>query len=62
MTIGEIIKTLVKTDNYLMERAKINDATIHMIKEMMPFDYELFQEKEEAYQYIINAIMDSQSV
>lgn len=55
MRIGDIIKTLVKTDEYFTERGKISDDTIDMIRTIMPFDYELFQEKEESYQeFILN--------
>ena len=50
MTIGDIIKTLVNTDNYFEERGKISDETIEMIKTLMYFDYELFEEKENDYQ------------
>ena len=55
-TIGETIKTLVKAENYLSERSKISDETIAFIKEMLPFDYELIQEKENNYQELIKLI------
>ena len=60
MTIGEIIKTLVKTDNYLEERMKISDKTINMIREMMPHDYDDFKEREEAYQSLIEMMKGAQ--
>ena len=60
MTIGEIIKTLVKTENYLEERMKIGDQIVNFIKEMMPHDYDLFKEKEESYQSIVELINQSQ--
>tara|TARA_R100000951_G_scaffold60687_1_gene50954 strand:+ start:1113 stop:1319 length:207 start_codon:yes stop_codon:yes gene_type:complete len=55
MTIGDIIKTLVNTDNYFEERGKISDTTIKFIKTTMSFDYQLFEEKENDYQsFILN--------
>tara|TARA_R100000541_G_scaffold45646_1_gene52628 strand:+ start:325 stop:531 length:207 start_codon:yes stop_codon:yes gene_type:complete len=54
MTIGDIIKTLVNTDNYFEERGKISDTTIEMIKTLMYFDYELFEDKENDYQGFIS--------
>jgi len=54
MTIGDIIKTLVNTDNYFEERGKISDETIEMIKTLMYFDYELFEDKENDYQGFIS--------
>tara|TARA_R110001592_G_scaffold296913_1_gene567381 strand:- start:1076 stop:1279 length:204 start_codon:yes stop_codon:yes gene_type:complete len=54
MTIGDIIKKLVKTDEYFAERGKISDDTIDMIRTIMPFEYELFQEKENDYQEFIS--------
>jgi predicted transcriptional regulator len=55
-TIGETIKTLVKAESYLVERSKVSDETIRFIKEMLPFDYELIQEKEENYQILIKLL------
>ena len=55
-TIGETIKTLVKTNDYLSERSKVSDETIRFIKEMLPFDYELIKEKENNYQELIKLI------
>lgn len=52
-TIGVTIKTLVKTENYLVERSKVSDEIMAFIKEMLPFDYELIQEKENEYQELI---------
>ena len=60
MTIGEIIKTLVKTDNYLEERMKISDEKIDMIRDMMPRDYDYFKEREEAYQSLIEMMKGAQ--
>ncbi len=54
MTIGDIIKTLVNTDNYFEERGKISDTTIEFIKTTMSFDYQLFEEKENDYQNFIS--------
>lgn len=54
MTIGDIIKTLVNTDNYFEEREKISDTTIEFIKTTMSFDYQLFEEKENDYQNFIS--------
>lgn len=60
MTIGEIIKTLVKTDNYLEERMKISDETINLIRDMMPRDYDYFKDREEAYQSLIEMMKNVQ--
>lgn len=59
MTIGEIIKTLVKCDNYLEERMKISDETVKFIKDMMPHDYDYFKEREEAYQSLIEMMSNA---
>ena len=51
MTIQEILKKLVKSENYAQTRNEIaNDDLIEFIKEMLPLDYELIQEQEEKYQ------------
>lgn len=55
-TIGETIKTLVKAESYLVERSKVSDEIIRFIKENLPFDYELIQEKEENYQELIKLL------
>lgn len=55
-TIGETIKTLIKAESYLVERSKVSDEIIRFIKEMLPFDYELIQEKEENYQILIKLL------
>ena len=49
MTIHEIIKLLVTSDNYLEARLTVSDDAIDLIKEHMPSQYDLFAEKEEAF-------------
>jgi hypothetical protein len=53
-TVGEIIKRLAKTDNYLKERLTVSDGFIEFVKNFMPRYYELFAEKEEAYQTVLS--------
>lgn len=50
MTVGETLKKLITAENYLTERMKVSDEFINLIREMLPYDYEYIQEKEEDYQ------------
>lgn len=49
MTVGEILRMLEKSENYLLDRVRISDEFINMIKNMMPDDYERIVEKENEY-------------
>ena len=52
--VGEIIKRLAKADNYLKERMTVSDEFIKFVRDYMPRDYELFVEREEAYQELLS--------
>ena len=58
MTIGEIIKMLDKSENYLKDRLTVSDELIDMVKTMMPYDYERIQEKEEHYLSLVKLLKD----
>ena len=56
MTLGEIIKELVLSENYLIARSNVSDEIISFIETTLPRDYELLREKEEEYQRIISVL------
>jgi len=56
MTTGEIVKTLITAPNYADVRSTISDEFIEFIKEMLPKDYEYFEEKEIAYQNVVKLL------
>jgi hypothetical protein len=56
MTLGEIIKELVLSENYLIARSNVSDEIISFIETTRPRDYELLREKEEEYQRIISVL------
>ena len=56
MTLGEIIKKLVLSENYLIARSNVSDEIISFIETTRPRDYELLREKEEEYQRIISVL------
>tara|TARA_R110000851_G_scaffold295333_1_gene450207 strand:- start:396 stop:587 length:192 start_codon:yes stop_codon:yes gene_type:complete len=58
MTVGETIKMLDKSDNYLKDRLNVSDEFIDMVKTMMPYDYERIQEKEEHYLRLVGMLRD----
>tara|TARA_R110000765_G_scaffold8077_1_gene26456 strand:+ start:4354 stop:4545 length:192 start_codon:yes stop_codon:yes gene_type:complete len=58
MTVGETIKMLDKSENYLKDRLTISDEFINMVKTMMPYDYERIQEKEEHYLSLVSRLRD----
>lgn len=61
MTIGDIIKILIKSEDeyaYRQCRKIVSDDTIKFIKEMLPSDYEYFAEKEENYQEHLKNLND----
>ena len=56
MTLGEIIKKLVLSENYLIVRGNVSDELISFIEATRPRDYELLREKEDEYQRIISVL------
>lgn len=58
MTVGETIKILDKSENYLKDRLTVSDEFIDMVKTMMPCDYERIQEKEEHYLNLVSILRD----
>ena len=59
MNIGEHLKKLITTDNYVEERMKVTDGFIDMVRDMMPRDYEYIREDEESYQELIKMLKSS---
>ena len=49
MTVGETLRMLEKSENYMLDRIRISDEFIDMVKNMLPSDYERIADKEEAY-------------
>jgi hypothetical protein len=49
MTVGETLRMLEKSENYTLDRVRISDEFINMVKNMLPSDYEKIADKEEAY-------------
>lgn len=49
MTVGETLRMLEKSENYTLDRIRISDEFIDMVKNMLPSDYERIKEKEESY-------------
>lgn len=45
MTLGEIIKKLVLSENYLIVRGNVSDEIISFIETTLPHDYGLLREK-----------------
>ena len=58
MTVNELIKELINTDNYLELRMRTHDDFIEFVKSTMPSDYEYFREREESFQGLIGLIQD----
>ena len=58
MTVGETIKMLDKSENYLKDRLPISDEFIDMVKNMMPYDYDRIKEKEEHYIKLVKTLRD----
>lgn len=56
MTLGEIIKELVLSENYLIARSNVSDEIISFIETTLPHDYELLREREDEYQRIISVL------
>ena len=50
MTINRILKMLITSKNYIVERVKINDEVINFIREVFPSQYKYIAEKEKNYQ------------
>lgn len=53
MTVGETLRMLEKSENYILDRVRISDEFIDMVKNMMPSDYERIAEKEESYNQML---------
>ena len=49
MTVGETLRMLEKSENYMLDRISISDEFIDMVKNMLPSDYKRIADKEEAY-------------
>lgn len=49
MTVQETLMMLEKSENYTIDRIRIADEFINMVKNMLPSDYERIAEKEESY-------------
>ena len=49
MTVGETLRMLEKSENYTLDRIRISDEFIDMVKNMLPSDYERISDKEDAY-------------
>lgn len=49
MTVGETLRMLEKSENYTLDRIRISDEFIDMVKNMLSSDYERIKEKEESY-------------
>jgi hypothetical protein len=62
MTLGEIIKKLVLSENYLIVRSNVSDEIISFIETTRPHDYGLLKEKEDEYQRIISVLKKSLDV
>jgi len=58
MTVGEKIRLLKESDEYLIDRSKTPDEFIEMVKVMMPDDYKEIEDKEKYYQYTINNFLN----
>jgi len=56
MTVGENIKYLVNAENYAEVRIGYSDDFINFLREMMPRDYELIEEKEKTYQLLLKLL------
>jgi hypothetical protein len=54
MTVGETLRMLEKSENYMLDRIRISDEFIDMVKNMMPSDYERIAEKEDSYIGMLN--------
>jgi predicted RNA-binding protein YlqC (UPF0109 family) len=53
MTTGEIIKELITAKDYVKVRMTVSDEFIEFVKQMLPSDYEYFEEKENEYNAMI---------
>jgi hypothetical protein len=58
MTVGETLRMLEKSENYMLDRIRISDEFIDMVKNMMPSDYERIAEKEDLYIGMLNMFKD----
>tara|TARA_R110000796_G_scaffold139909_1_gene256086 strand:- start:144 stop:335 length:192 start_codon:yes stop_codon:yes gene_type:complete len=53
MTVGETLRMLENSENYLRDRITISDEFIEMARVMLPYDFERIQDKEKDYQDLI---------
>jgi hypothetical protein len=63
MKVKEIIKILAETPakDYPKVRIQFSDSTIDLIRDMLPSQYFLFQQKEEMYQELFNLLIRNAS-
>ena len=58
MTVGDTIKRLEESENYLKDRLTVSDDFIDMVKNIMPYDYDRIKEKEEHYLRLVKNLKD----
>ena len=58
MTVGDTIKKLEKSENYLKDRLTVSDEFIDMVRNMRPYDYDRIQSKEEHYLRLVKTLKD----
>ena len=58
MTVGDTIKKLEKSENYLKDRLTVSDEFIDMVRNMKPYDYDRIKEKEEHYLRLVKTLKD----
>jgi len=56
MTVGEILKMLESSEEYVRDRITVSDEFIEMAKVMLPYDFERIQTKEKDYQDLLDLI------
>lgn len=62
MTVKETLRLLEKSENYILERSKISDEFIEMVKTMLPYDYERIADKEKNYLEVLSILHHSINV
>jgi hypothetical protein len=63
MTVGEIIEQLsgCEEHQYLLERLKVSDEFIEMVREVLPMDYLLIRDREQEYQRLLVTLSEIKS-
>lgn len=56
MTVGEILKMLESSEEYVRDRITVSDEFIEMAKVMLPYDFERIKDKEKDYQDLIRLL------